>query len=175
MDRVAREAGVGKPTLYRYFPSKEALLMTCVQEAVSEIDRETMLVLQNTALSPQEKLSGVIAPVMRRLARLHPAALDEVRRCVPEAYELIDQNRSRIILRNITAIVREGKERGQVRPDLSGALLAHVLIGSISHLSQPDAQQDTGIPSDQLLPSVISLLWEGSLIRESPQQAPRQS
>jgi AcrR family transcriptional regulator len=163
-ERIALAAGIGKPTLYRYFPSKEALLLTCIDEMIKIIDAETSLVLQNARLSPKEKLTGVIAPVLRYLNGLHPSALDDIRRSVPEAYELIEQHRRRLIFRNIVNIVADGKQSGIVRSDLDGALLAHMLIGAVTQLSKLEVQRETGRSFDQLLSAIINILWDGSRI-----------
>jgi AcrR family transcriptional regulator len=162
-ERLARAAGIGKPTLYRYFSSKEALLLTCVEEMIKIIDAETSLVLHNTLLSPKEKMIGVINPVLRYLNGLHPAALDDIRRSVPEAYEMIEQNRKRLIFRNFANIVAEGKQNGVLRADLDGTLLAHVLVGAVKQLSMPEVQRETGLPFDQLLTNMMTILWDGCL------------
>src|SRR5690606_17166901 len=49
MDAVARAAGVGKATLYRYFPSKDALLAACFAEVLDRLCAE----LERVAASRQ--------------------------------------------------------------------------------------------------------------------------
>lgn len=38
VDRLAREAGVSKPTLYKYFESKEAIFLALITEQVSKVE-----------------------------------------------------------------------------------------------------------------------------------------
>ncbi len=163
MEQVARESGVGKATLYRYFPSKEALMMSVVQTVTGQIGAETDAVLKDAGLSPRRKAEGIIAPVLRIVARVNPAALADIRRAVPEAYALIDRNRRTLILRNIAQVVREGQASGTMRGDVSGELVAHVLIGALSHLSVPEVLIELGIPPEELLGTVLSVVWEGCL------------
>jgi len=165
MERVAHEAGLGKATLYRYFPSKEALLMGCIDDFTDTIAADTDAILSNPALTPQQKMKRFLAPVIQFVAHIRPAALADVQRCAPQAYAKMEINRTRIILHNIDRILGEGKAAGIFRPDVDSALVAHMLIGSISHLSLPEVLTQVDIPFGQLLESVLNLLWEGCLIR----------
>jgi AcrR family transcriptional regulator len=163
MEQVARESGVGKATLYRYFPSKEALMISVAQTVTEQVAAETEAVLGDAGLSPRRKAEGIIAPVLRIVARVNPAALADIRRAVPEAYALIDRNRRTLIQRNIAQVVREGQASGAMRGDVSGELVAHLLIGALSHLSVPEVLIELGVPPEQLLNKVLSVVWEGCL------------
>ena len=53
MDGIARAAGVGKPTLYRYFPSKDELFLEVFKEALNELERQVEAALAEEASPPQ--------------------------------------------------------------------------------------------------------------------------
>lgn len=170
-DRIAHEAGLGKATLYRYFPSKENLIMACIDDFTSSIELEMEAILSNPAMTPQQKMSRFLSPVIRFVSQVRPEAFTDIQRCAPEAYAKIEANRTRLILRNIDRILCEGQAAGVFRPEVNRVLVAHMLIGSISHLSQQEVMAQLDIPFGQLLESVLALLWEGCLL---PQSAPTQ-
>ena len=56
--------------------------------------------------------------------------------------------------------------------DLNAPLLAHVLIGAVSHLSLPEVQNQIGLSFDRQLQLVLDLLWEGALSEEGRSPSP---
>jgi AcrR family transcriptional regulator len=81
MDEVARHAGVGRATLYKYFPGRDTLVA-----AVVESELETLLAEVQTVAGrytePEQRLTHGFATAYR-LLRTHPA-VDAVLRLNPE-------------------------------------------------------------------------------------------
>lgn len=65
MDDIARRAEVGKPTLYRYFPSKEELYLSVCEEAFLTLDAR--LVAASAVSSPPEALRRMVAALVESL------------------------------------------------------------------------------------------------------------
>jgi AcrR family transcriptional regulator len=68
MDDIARAAGVGKPTLYRYFPSKDELFLTVFDATLARLEVELADTLA-AGLAPPATLARMIAILIRALAR----------------------------------------------------------------------------------------------------------
>src|SRR5690348_9289181 len=62
MDDVADRAGVGKGTVYRYFPTKEELYFATIFEGWDRLGKELEVVVQQ-----QEPLSHTLAQVTRHV------------------------------------------------------------------------------------------------------------
>ncbi|HML45756.1 MAG TPA: TetR/AcrR family transcriptional regulator [Clostridia bacterium] len=163
MDQVARRCGIGKATLYKHFPSKEALLLSCVDYFTEKIGSEVEGILQNPDLPPHRKVTEFVLPVVRFASGVNAHVLEDIQRSVPEAYQRIEANRKKIILSNLVRIVREGKEEGIFREDLNGTLVAHMLIGATSHLITPQVLEEIGLPIGTLFETAVSMIWEGCL------------
>src|SRR3954468_21953646 len=71
MDAVAA-AGVAKPTLYRYFATKEALFIEALECALEEL-RDEIRALRAGTGSVESRLRRVMACVLDRVGRLTPA------------------------------------------------------------------------------------------------------
>ena len=68
MDEIARAAGVGKPTLYRYFPSKDELFITVFDTTLDRLELELAETLA-AGLAPPATLARAIGILVRALAR----------------------------------------------------------------------------------------------------------
>jgi TetR/AcrR family transcriptional regulator, mexJK operon transcriptional repressor len=131
MDAVAAAAGVAKPTLYRYFATKEALFIEALECALEEVRHEVHLLRTGTGLI-EDRLRRVVACVLDRVGRLTPA----IRAVESQSSDLGE--RSRIALRNgfndlkdeIAALLVEGAEAG-VFSCFDVELAALVVLGGV--------------------------------------------
>ena len=147
LDRVAAEGGIAKMTLYRHFPSKEALFEGLVT-ATCESMREG---LENAPTADTDK------PIANRLADelsaftaalIEPDGLALYRLIVadgwrfPELSRVFDRSGMRVIRRRIAELL----ETGGAPADKSRQVAAEVV-----HLSLGDAYQRAvlGIPEDR--------------------------
>src|SRR4051795_8814564 len=69
MGAVAAAAGVAKPTLYRYFATKEALFIEALECALEELRHEIRALRSGTG-SVEERFRRVVACVLDRVGRL---------------------------------------------------------------------------------------------------------
>jgi AcrR family transcriptional regulator len=137
LDDVAKQAGVGAGTLYRHFPTREALL-----EAVyrSEVERLAAAERELSAkLPPSEALRAwmllfikyiaakqIIAPALNSLVGGHSKVFEATRGQVQGA---------------IHALVERAIESGDMRPDIDPVDLLRALIGVSNVASGPDWQE----------------------------------
>ena len=165
-DDIARGCGISKATLYSLFPSKEALISECIDAVVAEVSGLVSPVLRDGSLSYFERLNRMFEIVSGFLSRVNAAALENLRRNFPAAYEKIDDSRKKLILSNISAMMAEGKERGFVLPETDPALIAHMFIGVASHIIDPDTLSEFGRTPDRLMMSAVPVIIRGCLTEE---------
>lgn len=126
MEAVALRAGVGKPTIYRRWPSKTALVIDALSQHAPaiEIPEGATVREQLTALMVGLARSMRTGPAGRIMAGLvaqihHDPELAEVFR------DAFVAKRRRLVF----VLLREGIERGELRPDLDLELAADQLAG----------------------------------------------
>lgn len=73
MDDIAAQAGVAKPTLYRYFRSKDELYSAVFVQALDELERQLAAVLRRRA-GVRDELEGLVAAIAP-MVRNHLAPL----------------------------------------------------------------------------------------------------
>lgn len=163
MDDISRGCGISKATLYSFFPSKEALILSCIDIIADDVSSGIEDVMNDPSLSTAEKFRRFFIPVAEKLSKVNAHALEDIQRNVPEAYEKIEKTRQKIIYANISKLIDEGKESGYILSDIDGRLVAHMLVGLASHIVDPDILSEFGQTPDRILYSVISIIIRGCL------------
>jgi AcrR family transcriptional regulator len=122
VDQIAARAEVTKPTLYRRWPSKEALLEETLEVMFDRLYVEEMTgnvrddLIQFASITI-ERLQGPLRPLMDFIYTVRRAEL------APEA-------RARAKER-LQAMVTRGIERGELRRDTNPALVMELVMGAI--------------------------------------------
>jgi AcrR family transcriptional regulator len=137
LDDIAKQAGVGAGTLYRHFPSREALI-----EAVYRTEVEKLAAAERNfaeTMPPIEALRAwmllfvdyiatkkIIAPALNTLVGGHAKVFEASYSQIWEA---------------IRALVKRAIKSGDIRKDLDPIDLLRALIGVSNVASSPDWQQ----------------------------------
>jgi AcrR family transcriptional regulator len=137
LDDVARQAGVGAGTLYRHFPTRDALLEGVYHSEVAKLaaaEREL-----SGKLPPVEALRTWMLLFVDYIATKHliAPALNTLVRGPSKLYE---GSRAQIT-GAIAALVKRAIESGDIRRDLDPFDLLRALIGVSNVASGPDWQQ----------------------------------
>ncbi len=129
MEAVAKKAKVGKPTLYKWWPSKAALIMAMFHERIvvdvvaAPADTTAEAALRTTMRRLIKGLNGLFGKVLADLiaeGQSDPAVL----RDLLEGHIKVKQ------AADIAAIVR-GKETGELAADTNPDLLINATFGSL--------------------------------------------
>jgi AcrR family transcriptional regulator len=137
LDDIAKQAGVGPGTLYRHFPTREALI-----EAVYHTEVEKLAGAQrelSASLPPIEALRAWMMLFVDYIAtkQIIASALNSV---VGGPSRLYDCSRVRV-MGAIDALVKTAIKSGDIRKDLEPFDLLRALIGVSNVATGPDWQQ----------------------------------
>ena len=134
LDEVARQASVGPGTLYRHFPTREALL-----EAVYRTEVEKLAAAEEefaTTMPPVEALREWMRLFVDYMAtkQIIVPALNTIVGCSPKALE----NTGDLIRGAIDRLVKRAVESGDIRADLDPLDLLRALAGVSNVASVPE-------------------------------------
>lgn len=143
VDDIARAAGIGKPTLYRYFASKEELFLQVFGDALAGLETELEAIRRQAG-----SCRAALTAMLERLVDLLAGQMVSLRVLTGEQPELADRWRSlfrsrrRQILDALRGVIVAGMHAGEFRPvdpDVVPALLLGMLRGGL--MGAPDVSR----------------------------------
>lgn len=138
IERIAFEAGVGKPTLYRYFTNKEALFEAVFARALDELDEELGEALTERDFEQRiRRMVGKILPTFRD----HLGSLHEMDRTTAPRRRLFRTRRAEIE-RHLFEAIQHGQSGGELR-SFNARLAARFIIGMARSAANSDAYNET--------------------------------
>ena len=166
MDDIAKGVGIGKGTLYKYFPSKEELLLNTIDFFTARMEKVVDDVLSDQTISSVEKINLFLKTVAEKLSQINPVVLTYLERSMPESFEKIQQTRQRIILSNLTRLLEEGKRNGIIDNQTDVYLISQIMIGAISHIVSSQVIPTLNYSFDQLFKAITRTILKGCLTEE---------
>lgn len=148
LDDVARQAGVGPGTLYRHFPTREALLESVYRAEVERLAHEQRRLTDE--LPAREALRAWMLLFVDYIATkkiIAPALNSIVGGATSELFECSGKQ----IMAAIGTLVGRAVESGDVRSDIEPLDLLRALVGVSNVASAPDWQQSAKRLVDILL------------------------
>jgi AcrR family transcriptional regulator len=139
LEQIARRAGVGIGTLYRHFPTRQALLEAVYVDEVEEVCRSAA---QFDGAEPWEALSGWVERFIGYLATKQALA-GELLNYVDRDAELFKTSRAALFSAGEPLLTR-AQEAGVVRPDVDIAEVIQMVIG-IAKIPASDPRQTARI------------------------------
>jgi AcrR family transcriptional regulator len=125
MRAVAREAGVGIATLYRHFPTREALVAAVYQNQVERLTRQAGELLRR--LAPSEALRAWMDLFGEWIMTKH-GMVDTLRSMINSGEIAHTETRDEL-LAAVTGILDAGRAAGDLRSDVAADDIAAALIG----------------------------------------------
>ena len=136
MDDMASELKMSKKTIYKYFPSKEDLVMAIAKHFMNRMKNKILPALESDK-NAIEKLEELIQILAGNAFRISPQMLDDMRRHFPTLWIEIDKFRTEIMFGNITKVIDQGKEEGLFL-DYPTSIIMTVLVSSVRAIVNPE-------------------------------------
>ena len=163
VDEIAHDLGVSKKTLYRHFPSKEALLREIMKQTTGEIEAGIDRILNDRNSDFVEKLRGIWAWLASRLSKIGPAFQQDLQRHAPEVWKEVDQRRNQAIRRRFGTLFQKGVHSKAIRRDINAELLVLIYLTLVQRIINPETLSQLPLSMSQAFETIISVMFEGIL------------
>ena len=160
LTHVAEAAGMGRSSLYHYYPDKAALMRDLVREVMTEEESFFAALVggEGTPIERAERLARGLAGMFEKWSAVARMLFD---------FRLRETRGFRPFFRRIrnhlASLIAEGQRLGEMDPQLDPSLGAATLIGTVDglllqHLVDPSAFSDPRALEDALALAVRKLL-----------------
>jgi AcrR family transcriptional regulator len=151
MSEIAAAAGVGRATLYRYYPTRDALLAALAAQALDEIAER----VADAALE-----QATVAEGIERLARVLLTVADRYVVLVRERVKPDKDDSDERLGRPLRDLFERGIREGVLRADLTAEAQLQLFTSSITGALHNNLQRELGI--EQTAATVTSFFLDGA-------------
>jgi AcrR family transcriptional regulator len=142
MDDIARELGVSKKTLYKYFESKKKLVH---QVILSHLEEEEKVIcgFQEDTKDAIEQMVQVTQFISAMLRDLKPTTIYDLQKYHRKSWDMLESQQRKCMYEFLISNLASGKEQGHYRENINDDIIARFYTGS-AHLLLDDRH----FPSD---------------------------
>lgn len=136
MDELARQTGVSKRTIYRYFRSKEEIIEACLDTFMAHMTLEFEKILQQEEPAP-EMIASIVKQIFTHGQFItNPAGLNDLRVHYPQLWAKIDNFRVEKIRAAISLYILQSKS--PVLREIDPRIITAITLASIQAVINPD-------------------------------------
>lgn len=136
MDEIASDLKMSKKTIYKFFPSKDILVMAIAKFFMNKMKNQILPAL-STDKNAIEKLADLINILAKASEKISPKRMEEIKRHYPGLWIEIDRFRTEMMFGNITKVIDQGKKEG-LFIDYPTNIVMNVLVASVRNIVNPD-------------------------------------
>lgn len=136
MDEIATDLSMSKKTIYKFFPSKDDLVMAIARHFMGGMKSKILPALGSNK-NAIEKLEDLINILAKASEKISSARMEEMKRHYPALWNEIDRFRTEMMFGNITKVIDQGKKEG-LFIDYPTNIVMNVLVASVRNIVNPD-------------------------------------
>lgn len=139
MDDVARELGISKKTIYKYFENKADLIHKAVQ-TVHEAIQATMADIQANVSNPIDELIEIDHVVCQVMKKHNPGLSFQLQKYYPRTYNFVHEGRHRLIHNMIANNIEKGQKGGWYREDASKDIISFLYCAKVETIPEEEEE-----------------------------------
>ena len=134
---IADEAGRSKKTLYKHFPTKEALLGAVVERVNGTIEQEILGILGDPALGAEDRVRAVLERVGVHLVSVGEVLYNDLETREPSLYTQARAQQRALLGDLLGQILQQAVAAGAFRPGIDIPSTIRTFLASVEALAKP--------------------------------------
>ncbi|MFA3783580.1 TetR/AcrR family transcriptional regulator [Melioribacteraceae bacterium 4301-Me] len=161
IDEISSKLGMSKKTIYKHFPSKEALISEMIKNFTSKIKNQIESVLEKND-SAVVKIKNFILIIGAIASKVNDEWLFTVKNLYPDIWKYIEDFRNKMIIKNISKIIEQGKKEGLV-VDIPTQIIINVFTGAVRNVVTPDFILNNNFSLQEAMKYTLTIFINGIL------------
>jgi AcrR family transcriptional regulator len=166
MDQIARELGMSKKTLYRYFSGKEALLEAMFDRELGWVGERMDAIFADTERGFIERTTAIFGLIGYQLRRISPSLVADLRRHAPDTFRRIEEFRRRKVFDRLGDHFDQGIREGVVRSDIDTRLAVLLVTRFAESALDPARLQELEVTPHHMFRTMLRIVYGGLLTEE---------
>lgn len=127
MDNIAKELGISKKTIYRYFSSRTDMIGEIVHSFIQS-DMDARIEIANTAKNPIEEIISMGSYNSKLFDILSPKTVPDLKQYYPEIWKEIFDFQKVFMKKQVLANLEKGISEGFFRSDINPELVSRIYV-----------------------------------------------
>jgi AcrR family transcriptional regulator len=158
VDALARALRMSKSTLYKYFTSKDDVVVALIDGICGQTEA-ALVAVQSGTLPPLEAVSKIFAVLSSHADRLPRAIVLQVARLPPACQDRLSLTRS-AVLQSLERVIERGRTDGAVTYSES-MLAAQAMLAAVDAAMRASARGEVALDRGQAVESLLGLFLPG--------------
>lgn len=168
IDEIAAELKISKKTIYNHFGSKEQLLFAVIEQTHTDLERELLFIETKKDLSYEDQIKSILSLLGIWVSNVTPI-LDDLKRSLPEAYDVIVEIKKEIFVSHGMLILNKGVEIGKIKAGWHVNMALYIFIATAEKLLTEtyrdtlpnEVVADFPLSPEERLRAVVEILYSG--------------
>lgn len=138
MAHLASDLQISKKTLYKYFESKEDLLLACLFERNLRFEKGLIETMHDDSLLFPQKIQALVEIISNELDSTSTAFYSEVKALKPEVHESYSKRSKELGFEFLIKLLEEGKSCNWIKKDVDTTFFSVIYSCALSQFLDPD-------------------------------------
>ncbi len=167
---IAQKAGISKRTLYKHFPSKEAIFQTVIIQSHLKLENDISKVLDRIVNDENSDFVKELANITKinidSLSTFTKEFYEDIEKLSPDSWSMIAKFRENHMKTIFFKIYEIGENRGVFKPDVNYELIYLIKSSAFNAIMTPEILATLPLTTKQVVESIIKVLFTGILTDE---------
>ncbi len=127
MDAIAENLGISKRTIYELFKNKDELLENCIIHSMKEKERNTEIIINNSANVIDAFLS-VIKESVNIMKEINPIFFLDAKKYHPEVFRCKGKEHEEKEYNIIIQLIKQGEKEGYIKKDINEEIITKLVM-----------------------------------------------